>query len=190
LTPLESVVGLFRPQRLRPYADGPNPLPAAALHGWEVFAETVPVDVAGPVRSLLDDPSPLVGALERRPTTLVHGDLATVNMAIEGVRLTLLDWSLATRAPAVLDLAWFLAGCASVVDATREDIIADFATVAGPTYDEPALRLALLAGVVWLGWNKALDAAEHPDREVRDQEREDLEWWVAQARLTLDSGLL
>ncbi len=53
-----------------------------------------------------------------------------------------------------------------------------------------ALRLALLAGLVWLGGNKALDAHEHPDAEIREREREDLDWWVGQARSTQRSGLL
>jgi hypothetical protein len=33
---------------------------------------------------------------------------------------------------------------------------------AGPAYDRTAMRLSLLASLVWLGWNKDLDAAEHP----------------------------
>ena len=190
LTPLPEQIGLFSPSRLAPYAAGTNPLAAIALHGWEIFAETVPDDVAGPVLALLADPDPLVAALQRRPTTLIHGDLATVNMAIDDGQLTLLDWSLPAAAPGAVDLARFIAGCSSVVDATREDIIADFRESSGPAYDEPALRLALLSGLVWLGWNKALDAAEHPDPKIRERERQDLEWWVGEGRRTLESGLL
>jgi hypothetical protein len=52
------------------------------------------------------------------------------------------------------------------------------------------MRLALLAALVWLGWNKALDAAEHPDPAKRERERADLDWWVAQGRRTLAAGLL
>ena len=35
----------------------------------------------------------------------------------------------------------------------------------------------------------AVDAAEHPDPLVRAREQGDLEWWVRQARRTLDAGL-
>jgi hypothetical protein len=52
------------------------------------------------------------------------------------------------------------------------------------------MRLSLMLGLVWLGWNKALDAAEHPDPATRAREREDLDWWVAQARTTLEAGVL
>jgi hypothetical protein len=52
------------------------------------------------------------------------------------------------------------------------------------------MQLALLAALVWLGWNKALDAAEHPDPAKRRQETEDLAWWVDRGRATLAAGLL
>lgn len=72
----------------------------------------------------------------------------------------------------------------------REELLGTYARVAGPAYDAPAMRLALLAALVWLGWNKALDGAEHPDPGVRARERADLAWWVDQARTTLAAGLL
>ena len=77
-----------------------------------------------------------------------------------------------------------------MVDVSREQMIADYREAAGPASDETAMRLALLAGLVWLGWNKALDAAEHPDPVLRHREAADLAWWVAQGRATLDAGLL
>jgi len=189
LVPLPVLIDSFAPDRVAPYAGGPNPLPALVLRGWEHFADQVPAELADPVFALLDDPAPLTTALAARPCTLIHGDLATVNVALEDDRVTLLDWSLPAAAPGAFDLARFLAGCSSVIDATREEVIADYRELAGPAYDEPALRLALLAGLVWLGWNKALDAAEHPDPRIRDRERADRDWWLGQARLTLDAGL-
>jgi hypothetical protein len=111
-------------------------------------------------------------------------------MALEGDRLTLLDWSLPAAAPAALDLARFVAGCSSVVDVGREQMIDDFRLAAGPACDDASLRLALLSGLVWLGWNKALDAALHPDAATRAREREDLDWWVREGRETLEAGLL
>jgi hypothetical protein len=190
LTPLPAVLGMFAAQRMAPHADGPNPLPRLVMRGWELFAEMAPAELADPVLALAADPGPLAAALSARPCTLVHGDLATVNVALEDDRVTLLDWSMSSYAPAAVDLARFVAGCASVVDASREQVIADFRELAGPADDEPALRLALLGAVAWLGWNKALDAAEHPDPAIRAREQSDLDWWLTQARLTLDRGLL
>jgi len=114
----------------------------------------------------------------------------TVPGGVAGPVLALLDWSMPASAPGAVDVARFIAGCSSVVDATREEIIADFREASGPAYDEPALRLALLSGLVWLGWSKALDAVEHPDPTTRERESQDLDWWVGEARRTLESGLL
>ena len=52
------------------------------------------------------------------------------------------------------------------------------------------LRLGLLAGITWLGWNKALDIVEHPDPVVRERERAALPWWLHQAELALGTGLI
>jgi aminoglycoside phosphotransferase (APT) family kinase protein len=120
----------------------------------------------------------------------VHGDLSTVNLAIEGDTVVLLDWGLSAVGPGALDVTRFIAGCASVVDVSREQMIADYRDAAGAAYDETAMQLALLAALVWLGWNKALDAAEHPDPWMRRQETDDLAWWVDRGRATLDAGLL
>jgi hypothetical protein len=190
LTPLAAQVSLFSPDRLRPHLDDDNPLPRLATRGWELFAQMVEPGVADPVLELLRHPAPLVNALRRCPCTLTHGDLAIVNMAVESDVLVLLDWSMPASAPGAMDVARFVAGCASRVELTREEVIGAYAEAAGPGFSEPAMRLALLAATVWLGWNKALDALEHPDVETREREREDLEWWVGQARTTLRTGLL
>lgn len=188
LAPLDLVLSLFSPQRIQDRAAEGNELMTLACRGWEIFGDTVPADVAGPVLALLDDVGPLAAALAAGPVTMTHGDLATVNMAFEGDRLVLIDWAMPTAAPGVLDVARFLAGCASVVDPSREELLAAYQRAAGPASDERSLRLALLAGLVWLGWNKALDAAEHPDAAIRHREKADLDWWVREARTTLESG--
>jgi aminoglycoside phosphotransferase (APT) family kinase protein len=155
-----------------------------------MFADQVPADVSAPVLGLLEDSAPLAAALTARPCTLAHGDLATVNMAFEGDDLVLLDWAMPTAAPGALDVARFVAGCSSVVGLGREELITAYRQAAGPAYDDVAMRLALLASLVWLGWNKALDATENPDPAIRARERADLAWWVREARVTLESGAL
>ena len=190
VAPLDRVLTAFAPGRVQGLADEGNELAGLACQGWEIFAQTVPADVAGPVLVLLEDPSRLVTALEAGPVTLAHGDLATVNMARDDDTLVLLDWALATAAPGALDIAWLLAGCSSMLEPSREHVLATYAGLAGPAHDIRSLRLALLAGLMWLGWNKALDAAKHPDPAKRERERRDLEWWVREARATLQDGAL
>lgn len=190
VVPLAQVLTVFAPTRIRSLAEQGKELARLACRGWEIFAQQVPADVAGPVLVLLEDPTPLARALAAGPVTLAHGDLATVNMARDGDTLVLLDWALATAAPGALDVAWLLAGCSSVMEPSREHVLGTYAGLAGPAYDYTSMRLALLAGLMWLGWNKALDAAEHPNPALRERERRDLEWWVREARETLDSGVL
>jgi len=190
LAPLDLVLSLFAPRRIRGLAAGGNELMRLAQRGWEIFGRTVPADVSGPVFVLLDDIGPLTAALRRGPQTLTHGDLATVNMAFEGDDLVLIDWAMPTAAPGSLDVARFIAGCSSVVEPSREDLLMAYQQAAGPAYDERSMRLSLLSALVWLGWNKSLDIAENPDPAIREREKEDLDWWVREARKTLESGAL
>jgi hypothetical protein len=188
VVPLDRVLTLFAPDVIRPLAEEGVELLKLAMRGWELFADLVPADVVDPVFALLEDVGPLERAMATGPVTMTHGDLATVNMAFDGDTLVLIDWALPTAAPGVLDVARFLAGCASVVDLSREQLLEAYRRAAGPAYDERSTRLALLSGLMWLGWNKALDAAEHPDPLIRERERADLDWWVGRARTTLETG--
>jgi hypothetical protein len=189
LAPLDRVLNIFAPTRLQERSAEVELL-RLAIRGWEIFADIVPGDVAEPVLGLLDDIEPLASALLSRPVTLVHGDLATVNMAVELDDLVLIDWAMPTAAPGALDITRFIAGCSSVVDLSREEMLGVYRRAAGPAYDETAMRLALLASLAWLGWNKALDAAEHPDPATRARELADLDWWVMEARKTFESGAI
>jgi hypothetical protein len=190
LVPLRSLITLFAPDTIRSSADRGVELMRLALRGWDLFAELVSDDVAEPVLALLADPTPLTDALAEAPTTFLHGDLATVNMAVERDTLTLIDWAMPTAGPGALDVSRFVAGCASVVALTREELIEAYRDAAGPAYDDRSMSIALLSGLLWLGWNKALDAAEHPDPEIRARERADLRWWVDRARAALETGVM
>jgi thiamine kinase-like enzyme len=187
---LEKVLDLFAPHRLSELAEDGNELAQVALRGWELFQEQVDDEVAEPVMGLLADADPLAEALLRGPMTFLHGDLATVNMAIEDDDLVLLDWALATAGPGALDVTRFVAGCSSVVGLEREELLATYEQAAGPAYDATSMHAALFAGLTWLGWNKALDAAEHPDPAKREREAADLAWWVERARAALEQGVV
>ena len=66
-------------------------------------------------------------------------------------------------------------------------MLGDARAASGEHHDEAALRLALLGGLVQLGWDKALQATEDTDPERRAWEADDLAWWCRQARLALDT---
>ena len=202
LTSVRTLLAMFEPRRIAPM--GAEPLIAAALRGWELWAELAPGEVGQRVLALGMDTAPIAEACEALPTTFLHGDLATVNMAFEPARpgrLTLIDWGLAAAGPAEFDLGRLLAGCAHLfgpvgavesrtIVARLDGLLALQREAAGAAYDEVAMRLGLLAGLAWLGWNKALDIAEHPDAGVRERERVALRWWLRQAELALETGLV
>jgi hypothetical protein len=89
-----------------------------------------------------------------------------------------------------MDAARLLVGCGHLFDVSFDEFLDIQREVAGTEHDDVALDLALLAGLTWLGWNKSLDIVEHEDEAVRARERAGLDWWVAQARTTLESGVL
>lgn len=157
-----------------------HPLAEPILHGWQLFADLADAEVVAGVRRLHQDVTPLAEALHRAPRTLLHGDLWPVNLALPPGEVVFLDWAVATAGPAAVDLAIFLTGSAAQLPLSREEVIARFLE-RSPQTDERTLRLALLFGLLEMGWNKALDAVENPDPAVREREAADLAWWVEQS---------
>ena len=187
--PLCSMVDRYQflsPATTRREAGGADEVPRLIGRGWERFTELVPDEVAGPVVAVLEDPEPFVAALSRFPATLIQGDLKLGNLGFSGDRVVMLDWGTQTGwAPPAVEAAWYLAVNWSRIDASREQVLDDFRAAEGGRHDEDALRLALLGGLVQLGWDKALHASGHPDPAVRAREAADLAWWTDRAREAL-----
>ena len=175
--------GFLAPATARREAGGADEVPQLIGRGWERFAEVAPADVAEPVLAVLERPASLAAALSRFPSTLIQGDLKLGNLGFSGDRVVMLDWGTQTGwAPAAVEVAWFLAINWSRVDATREQVLDDFRAAEGDRHDEDALRLALLGGLIQLGWDKAMHASGHPDPAIRAREAADLAWWCDRAR--------
>jgi hypothetical protein len=180
LCSLETYLGAFAPATISPLVDTHSPLPSIILRGWQRAAELLPSDLMAAVDETHADPRRLARTLRDGGTTWVHGDLWPVNVALGPERVTLLDWALGVDGPGALDLATFVAGAASITEPSREQLIDDYQRVAGAV-EASALARSLFAVFCMYGWNKALDAAEHPDPAVRSRERADLDWWVRRA---------
>ena len=164
-----------------------TPVPGLMRRGWGMFGDVAPPDVADAMQALLDDPTSLVRELERRPATLIHGDLRLHNMGMTKDRVILLDWEIAGNAPPAVEFGWYLIISASRIDATREQITDDFRETSGERFDPTALELGMISALLSLGWNKAIDILEHPDPAIRAQERADLDWWIARVRTALEA---
>ena len=178
LAPLDAFVGLFGPDVAHDTFDD-NPLLAAIARGWEAFPDLVPETVASAVAAVHADPGGIARALEEAGTpTLIHGDFFLQNLARYRDEVVLFDWGLATRAPGELEVAWFLTGTASRIPMSRERFVELYRQSCGARFSERAMEISYFAGLVLLGWNKALDITGDGDDAFRQRERADLDWWV------------
>ena len=162
----ERVLFLSEPAGERLRAAGLMELGFAA--GWERFRASVPPAVSSLVRSLHDDPGPLLAILSTLPHTLVHNDVKTANIGMQGDTLWLFDWALAGIGPVCSDVGWLLAVNASrlpwTLDETAERYAMHLRSALGARFATAAwerqLAASYLIGVMLLGWGKSGDERE------------------------------
>jgi len=158
--------------------DWPDLVPPLVIEGWERYP-AVAGEVADSVLALTADPTPLSDALRSCPRTFLHGDWKMGNLGSgpDGNTI-LLDWAMPGEGCPTLELAWYLAINAAKLPQSKEDSAAAYRSalesLGVPTAEwwDRALDLALLAGSVWFGWEKALGG---PGPE--------LSWWVERAEM-------
>lgn len=75
-------------------------------HFLPIFLETLGPKDADFYLALCEDRRPWLEPLEGFPATFLHGDLRRANISISSDHVTLFDWEMATRGPAVCDLQW------------------------------------------------------------------------------------
>jgi hypothetical protein len=150
------------------------------LGSWELFEELVPADIAAAITAIAERPALLAEQLERCEQTLIHGDVRLNNLGFEGDLLVLVDWGERTgRAPAPVELASFLVFDAERFDVPEDVVVDDFREACGERFDERALQLALIGGLVQLGCNFALPIVLGGGEEARATAARRLEWWTA-----------
>ncbi len=150
-------------------------VPRIALEGWRRLPDVAP-RYAETVLPLLRTADPLVAALERTPQTFLHGDWKMGNLGSHpDGRTILLDWAVPGRAPACVELAWYLALNRRRLPQTKEATIEAYRGAltrhgvdTDPWWDRQ-LALALLGAALQFGWEKAYD------------EPDELAWWEERA---------
>lgn len=187
LCPLRDRLSLFFPAISESERAGLDLLPKQYEVFWEAFAEAVDFDVAEGVLGLQQDPGPLVAAVEALGTTLIHADIRDEQIGLTGDRLILLDWGLATQGHPVVDFAWSICHNGWRTDASHDELVEDFRRVRGEHDDPRANELIGLLGLLMYGWVFGHSAAYHPNPTERDWAREELAWWVPQARRGLEA---
>jgi aminoglycoside phosphotransferase (APT) family kinase protein len=180
-------LAVFSPQTAARERGGSSQVFEWIERGWELFPAVVPRDVAEAVHTIHKQPERLAAELDQCEPTLIHGDLWLANVGFRPDRIAILDWGAATQAPPAFEFTTYLTGAWSRVMATREALIDDFRDACGDFYDDRALQLSVIATFAEYGWNKALDAAEHPDAAKRSREAADLAWWTSRVRHALET---
>ncbi|MET0129021.1 MAG: hypothetical protein ABW249_10565, partial [Solirubrobacterales bacterium] len=87
--------------------------------------------------------------------------------------------------PAV-EFAWFLCHDAWRVDATHDELEADFRAAERDLLDDRAAELGMLTGLVQYGWIFGHSLRVHPDPAEQSWASAELDWWVPRTRRALD----
>ena len=143
-----------------------SPVLRAVLAGWAGVADTAPA-VWALVRDVLQDPAPLVAALEDGPRTFLHGDWKMGNMgARRDGRVVIVDWDRPAVGAPLIEVAWYLAVNCDRLPEAKEHAIARYwdalearGVQTHPWWDRQ-LDLALLGAFLQLGWSKVGQPAE------------------------------
>lgn len=85
-----------------------SPIPGWVCGGWDVLPELLAPEVLEKLQRLIEDPQPLYNALQRYPSTLLHGDYRIENFAYCDNRPVLLDWQESAFTVMTTDLAWLV----------------------------------------------------------------------------------
>jgi hypothetical protein len=148
-------------------------VPTVMAQGWGRFPEASPA-LARVVTALLDDPTPLLQALDRVPHTLVHGDWKAANLGSHADgRTVLLDFGEAPgEASPLADLSWYLALNAALLPEPKHAVLQTYRTalerhgVETAGWWDEAVALEMLGCMLQFGWEKALGGPG-----------DELSWW-------------
>jgi Phosphotransferase enzyme family len=180
-------LGLTGPSTADREREGLDVLPKQLDAAWEAFVDAVDDDVGEAVLAVHEEPARLAEALERRGTTLIHGDLRDENIGLPDSRLVLLDWGLATRGHPAVELAWYMVHDVWRIEATHDEVVDDFRRALGERDDPHALELGMVAGLMMYGWIFGHSAVVHTDPAEREWARQELAWWVPKVRQAFDN---
>jgi hypothetical protein len=179
---------LLSPKNVRREQELDNPHGHILSRGWEAFPEFVSETVAEAIFAVGDKPKLLAEQLATCEQTLVHGDVRLGNLGFEGDRVILIDWSERVgMAPPAVELAWFIGFDAIRMDASPNDVLADFCDLYRDRFDERALQLALIGGLLQVGPVLGISVVNEKDVDRRRALVSQLEWWDETVRKALET---
>jgi hypothetical protein len=155
---------------------------------WDVFSELAPKDVATAILTIADRPVLLAEQLDKCEPTLIHGDVRLSNLGLSDDQVVLIDWGERTgTAPAAVELASFMIFDAERLDISRDEMIAEFRNLYGDRFDETALQLALIGGMVQLGCHCVLGMVLGGGEAERAKAMSELDWWTKTVATALET---
>jgi hypothetical protein len=151
------------------------------LPGWDAWDRLATPAARAIITSLGDDPSPLLDALGREQSTLIHGDLKLANagIAADGA-VEVVDWQMVMVAPLAIELGWFLVSNVNALPLTASDVLDRYWAVRKVPSDRHD-DLAILVGLLLRGWRKGADAAAGVTLASGVSAADDLAWWCERA---------
>jgi hypothetical protein len=157
------------------------------VRAWESFHANAPADIADVVTALADRPTLIGDELRKCSQTLIHGDLRLGNAGFDGDRLVLLDWGDRSGiAPPAVELAWFIGFDAHRLAIPPDDVIAEFRSAYGDRFEQRALDLGLIGGLLHLAAHLGLGILTD-DESRRAEATNALSWWTATVRRALET---
>ncbi len=102
------------------------------LSGWDAFDRAAPAGARELIEHLAGNPTPLIGALARLPSTGLHGDLKLANVALlDDGRVALIDWQMMALAPVAVELGWLLVSNSASLPLGPDEVLARYRAAAG-----------------------------------------------------------
>ncbi len=185
--PIEGRYAMAAPNLHATYTGpGPHPMADTIVRGWQLFEEHVDRDVADAVAVVHREPNKLGDRLRRFPATLLHGDPKLENLGLAGGRLVAIDWGeLTGSGPREVDVAWYAQKGSARIGCTPDDVFSDYDAASREPLTPEALDLACVGALSQMGFRLAA-AAFASGAEPAPAAREQLDWWTARVRASLD----
>jgi hypothetical protein len=184
LCSLKDRLSLFSPATAARERDGTDLGPKIIGRGWQLIRDLIPTDLFLLAHGLASDPEPLARALAASPSRFLHGDLRPGNLGVDGARLVLIDWGLASWGPPALDLTWYLFNRRWPTG--LEEGLAVMRDALGDPADETAIDLSVVATFIQACPYFGFNVVQEPDPAARKRAADDLDSWITAAGLSLD----
>ena len=188
LCSIEDRYGMLSPQTGHRETALNNPAGSLILRAWDAFYEHAPREISDVISVLVEDPTPIADELRTCTQTLIHGDLRLGNAGFDGDRLVLIDWGDRTGiAPPAVELAWFIGFDAQRLEISPDDVVADFRELYADRFEEHALHVSLIGGLVHLGAHLGLKLMSAADDAKYAGAKAELSWWTRNVERALDT---